>query len=108
MVSALTSTSDGAQLQLVGFTSFVPTTNALSSLGTAALGWSDLYVDNGSTDGGQIFFNAGGQSITCSADGLTLTYAGFTTITLFSGISFVYSGGTLSLQKDGNELASWG
>jgi hypothetical protein len=62
--------------------SLIPDTNASYDFGTSALGWQALYLDNDTTDGGSIFFNAGGSSIVSTADGLTLDFNTFTTLDL--------------------------
>jgi len=61
---------------------------ATQDLGSTSKFWRALYLDNGATDGGAIFFNASSTSfIKCSADGTTLDFG--STITNFTGANLV-------------------
>jgi len=61
----------------------VPTTTAAYDLGTSSLCWQHIYLDNDTTDGGTIYFDAGtDQYIQSIADGTELDIGGFTYIDL--------------------------
>lgn len=61
---------------------------ATQDLGSTSKFWRSLYLDNGATDGGAIYFNASSTSfIKCSADGTTLDFG--STITNFTGANLV-------------------
>jgi hypothetical protein len=55
-----------------------PYTNYGYGLGAATYNFKNLYMDNGGSDGGTLYFNAGGTYLQCSEDGLTLTLSGAT------------------------------
>ena len=58
---------------------FVPKTNAAYDLGTSTLNWQSIYLDNDSTDGGAIYFDASSTKyIKAAADGSDLALAVFT------------------------------
>lgn len=57
----------------------MPKTSAASDLGSSTQNWQSLYLDNDSTDGGAIYFDAGTtEYIKASADGTELDLGGFT------------------------------
>lgn len=59
----------------------LPKTTGTASLGSATQAWEDIYLDEGATNGGSVYFNAGTTSyIQSSADGATLTVGGFTAL----------------------------
>lgn len=63
--------------------SLVPSTSAANDLGTSSLCWQHLYLDNGATDGGTIYFNGGtSQYLQCSADGTEIDIGGFSSVDL--------------------------
>ena len=71
--------------------SLIPKTSAASDLGSSTLNWQALYLDNDSTDGGAIYFDAGTtEYLKSSADGTNLEIGGFTTTT-FNGLMGIYS-----------------
>lgn len=60
-----------------------PITTATYSFGSTSVTWKDLYLDNGATDGGAIFFNASASSfIKSDAAGTDLDISGFTNLDL--------------------------
>jgi len=72
------SIADGTQLQLGGFTSFTPGTASLSSIGTTALPFNGVYLDNGGTDAGAVYFDAGSSKfIKLNAAGTSLSMTGY-------------------------------
>ena len=59
--------------------SLIPKTSAASDLGSSTLNWQALYLDNDSTDGGAIYFDAGTtEYLKATADGTQLDVGGFT------------------------------
>jgi hypothetical protein len=61
----------------------IPKTNATYDLGSSALAWQNLYLDDGSNHGGRIYFDAGTtEYIGSSADGTDFQFAGFTGLDL--------------------------
>jgi hypothetical protein len=57
----------------------VPQTDVTNTLGTSSLNYTGLHLDNGATDGGAVFFNAGTTAFLKSdATGATLQNGGFT------------------------------
>lgn len=59
----------------------IPSTNAARDLGSSSLAWRSLYLDNDSTDGGAIYFDAGStEFIKANAAGTELEISGFTTL----------------------------
>jgi hypothetical protein len=59
--------------------SIIPSSNAAVVLGSSSLSFSGLYLDNDSTDGGAIFFDAGTtEFIKANAAGTDLALGGFT------------------------------
>lgn len=63
--------------------SIIPKTNAASDLGTSALSWQSIFLDNDATDGGAIYFDAGStEFIKANAAGTDLLIDGFTTVTI--------------------------
>jgi len=72
----------------------IPKTNAAYTLGNATLNFQSLYLDNDTTDGGAIYFDAGSSEyIRSSADGSTLEIGGFT--------AFDFPGGEASSSQAG-------
>ena len=62
-----------------------PNTNGAYDLGTSTNAWRALYLDDDTTNGGAIFFNAGTSSfIKSDSAGTTLNIDGFTTLLDFS------------------------
>ena len=58
-----------------------PSANASYDLGSSALSYASLYLDNASTDGGAIYFDAGTTKfIKANAAGTELEISGFTTL----------------------------
>lgn len=63
-----------------------------STVGTTTTPIRGAVFDNGATDGGALFFNGGTTSfLKSSADGLSATLAGFTTLTLSALTSLAFS-----------------
>jgi len=59
----------------------LPKTTGTASLGSATQAWEDIYLDEGATNGGTIYFDAGTTKyIQSDATGATLTVGGFTTL----------------------------
>jgi len=59
-----------------------PSANASYDLGSSALSYASLYLDNDSTDGGAIYFDAGSTKfIKSNAAGTVLDFGGFTSLT---------------------------
>jgi hypothetical protein len=57
----------------------IPKTNAAYDLGSSSLGWQALYLDNDSTDGGAVYFDADGTTfIKCNAAGTNILVDGVT------------------------------
>lgn len=77
--SYIGSNAAGTTLEIAGFTSIQPTVDAALSIGANTKNFKDLYLDNGATDSGAIYFNAGTTSfLKGTADGTSrLTLAGF-------------------------------
>lgn len=56
----------------------IPKTAAASDLGSSSLPWQSIYLDNGATDGGAIYFDAGTtEYLKATADGTELDMGGF-------------------------------
>lgn len=73
----------------------LPKTTGTASLGSATQAWEDIYLDEGATNGGTIYFNAGTTDyIQCSADGATLTVA---SMAITSSVSVALTGTTNNL-----------
>ncbi|MBP6151890.1 MAG: hypothetical protein KA413_00295 [Candidatus Methylopumilus sp.] len=101
----------------------LPKTTGTASLGSATQAWEDIYLDEGATNGGSVYFNAGTTSyLQSSADGATLTVGGFTTVSTpavssagsFTGTNLLLSGSTPIIRattSDGADNATvqlWG
>jgi len=64
-------------------TAIVPDTNATYALGSQTLNWSAIYLDNGATDGGAVYFDADGTTfIKANAAGTDINISGSTTLTI--------------------------
>lgn len=81
--------ADGVDILLDGATTFSvdatlqAQTDATSALGSTSIGWTGLYLDNGATDGGGIYFNSGSTAFLKSdASGADLAMGGFTGLDL--------------------------
>lgn len=75
----------GDDITVTGYiaSDLLPKTAGTASLGSSTQTWEDIYLDEGATNGGTIYFNAGTSSyIQSSADGATLTIGGFTGVSL--------------------------
>lgn len=58
-----------------------PSASATYGLGSSALAWTGLYLDNGATDGGGVYFDAGSTKyVRSNAAGTELQLGGFTTL----------------------------
>lgn len=58
-----------------------PSANATYDLGSAALSYASLFLDNGATDGGAVYFDAGtDQYLKANAAGTEIEIGGFTTL----------------------------
>ena len=58
-----------------------PSASASYGLGSSALAWTGLYLDNGATDGGGVYFDAGSTKyLRSNAAGTELQIGGFTTL----------------------------
>lgn len=69
-----------------------PSAAATYALGTSALPWSAINLDNGATDGGAVYFNSTTTSFLKSdAAGLVATFGGFTSAVLPAAITGVTS-----------------
>lgn len=75
----------GDDITITGYvaSSILPKTSAASDLGSSTQNWQSLYLDNGATDGGAIYFDAGtSEFIKAIADGTDLQIGGFTGLDL--------------------------
>jgi hypothetical protein len=86
---------------LKGTGDIAPETTAAEDIGTTSLTYRALYLDNGATDGGAIYFNAGTTAnLKSSADGATLDVNGFTTVSVdalaSTGVVHASAAGVLS------------
>lgn len=75
----------GDDITVTGYvaSNVLPKTNAAYDLGSSAQNWQALYLDDGATTGGTIYFDAGTTKyLQSSADGATATFGGFTTVSL--------------------------
>ncbi len=101
----------------------LPKTTGTASLGSATQAWEDIYLDEGATNGGSVYFNAGTTSyLQSSADGATLTVGGFTTVSTpavsssgsFTGTNLLLSGSTPIIRAttsdgaDNSTVQLWG
>ena len=65
---------------------FVPKTNAVYDLGTVALGWQAIYLDDGTTSGGSVYFNNSTTAfLKSNAAGTELDLGGFTNFDFNTG-----------------------
>ena len=83
------SNAAGTDLLIDAFTTLtvdaniVPQTDVNNTLGTASLNYTGIHLDNSTTDGGAVFFNAGTTAfLKSNAAGDTLSSGGFTTVAL--------------------------
>lgn len=83
------SNAAGTDLIVDGFTTVTidatlqPESDATSPIGTTSLGWTSLYLDNGATDGGAVFFDGSNTSFLKSdSSGADLDVGGFTGLDL--------------------------
>ena len=71
----------GDDITITGYvaSNILPKTSANNDLGSTTQNWQALYLDNGATDGGAIYFDAGTtEFIKSTADGSDLALGGFT------------------------------
>lgn len=59
-------------------TSIKPSSTSIN-LGSTSFPWRAIYLDNGATDGGAVYFGSSSKYMKCSADGTTIALSGFTT-----------------------------
>lgn len=77
-------------ISATNLTSTLLPTDATFDLGSTTKNFKNLYLDNGATHGGRVNFNAGSTSyVGSSADGATLSVAGFSTVS-FNGDLRIY------------------
>jgi hypothetical protein len=75
----------GDDITITGYvaSSILPKTSAASDLGSSAQNWQSLFLDNGATDGGAVYFNAGTTAfLKADAAGAVLDVGGFTSFDL--------------------------
>lgn len=81
----------------------LPKTTGTASLGSATQAWEDIYLDEGATNGGSVYFNAGTTSyIQSNAAGTILTIGGFTSMVPPAAIN---AAGALTIGTNGNTTA---
>lgn len=77
-ITGLTATGVDADLS--------PTADATTNLGSTSKGWRSVYLDNGATDGGAVYFDGSNTSmLKAAADGSSLKAAGWTTVDVGDG-----------------------
>lgn len=81
----------------------LPKTTGTASLGSATQAWEDIYLDEGATNGGTIYFDAGTTKyIQSDAAGTTLTIGGFTSMVPPAAIN---AAGALTIGTNGSTTA---
>lgn len=81
----------------------LPKTTGTASLGSATQAWEDIYLDEGATNGGSVYFNAGTTSyIQSNAAGTILTIGGFTSMVPPAAIN---AAGALTIGTNGSTTA---
>ena len=76
----------------------LPKTTGTASLGSATQAWEDIYLDEGATNGGTIYFDAGTTKyLQSDATGATLTIGGFTTLSTANNIAITGASSNLLL-----------
>lgn len=81
----------------------LPKTTGTASLGSATQAWEDIYLDEGATNGGSVYFNAGTTSyIQSNAAGTVITVGGFTSMVPPAAIN---AAGALTIGTNGSTTA---
>lgn len=81
----------------------LPKTTGTASLGSATQAWEDIYLDEGATNGGTIYFDAGTTKyIQSNAAGTILTIGGFTSMVPPAAIN---AAGALTIGTNGSTTA---
>lgn len=99
--SANTITANGTVI-----TDILPSSSSIN-IGSTSFPWRAIYLDNGATDGGAIYFGATTKFIKCTADGTELDFSGFSTYDMNSKKLQYFSGlSNSSLSISGNVTVS--